>query len=46
MSNRLIKGGFLSRLENCNYFVTFLYKFVTKVLPLIYERTPSNSRQD
>jgi hypothetical protein len=46
MSNRLIKGGILSRLNQSNYFVTFLYKIVTKVIPLIYERTPSHSRQD
>ncbi|MFM1821688.1 MAG: hypothetical protein RLZZ402_2047 [Bacteroidota bacterium] len=46
MSNRLIKGGILRRLENYKYFVTFLYKLVTKDLPLIYERTPSNSRKD
>lgn len=44
--NHLIKEEIMSQLKNYNYFVTFLYKLVTIILPLIYERTPSNSRQD
>lgn len=44
--NHLIKEEIMSQLKNYNYFVTFLYKLVTMILPLIYERTPSNSRQD
>lgn len=44
--NHLIKEEIMSQLKKCNCFVTFLYKLVTKALPLIYERTPNNSRQD